>query len=267
MSRVVEVEHVEKRYPIGKGGEHLAVKDVTFSVERGRIVCIVGKTGCGKSTLVNMLLGLVAPTRGRILIDRIDPSQNFMELRSKISAVFQTDRLLPWRTIVDNAALGLEVAGVDAKDRLDRALGWLRKVGLHRWAGAYPHQLSGGMRQRAAIARAFVLNSPVLLLDEAFGHLDEVTAHDLRTDCLSLVSETGKAVILVTHSINEALDTADTILVLGRPASVIATFQPSELRCLPDWQSRREELRTEIFRLIETRSSELAVSDPDGEAA
>ncbi|MET3304465.1 ABC transporter ATP-binding protein [Bradyrhizobium diazoefficiens] len=267
MSGIVEVDRVEKRYPIGPGSEHLAVKDVTFSVERGRVVCIVGKTGCGKSTLVNMLLGLVAPTRGKILIDGVNPSESFMGLRSKISAVFQTDRLLPWRTIVDNAALGLEVAGFDKKDRIDRAMVWLRKVGLQRWADAYPHQLSGGMRQRAAIARAFVLDTPVLLLDEAFGHLDEVTAHDLRSDCLGLVTETGKAVILVTHSINEALDSADSIIVLGRPASVIATFQPAELRELPDWQRRRDELRNEIFRLIETRSSELAITGPNSEAA
>lgn len=259
MAPVVQVRNVEKRYEIATGEEHLAVKDVSLLVERGQTVGIVGKTGCGKSTLVNMLLGLTPPSRGSILIDGVDPSRSFMQLRNKIAAVFQTDRLLPWRTIIDNAALGLEVEGVGKDDRWARAMIWLKKVGLHRWAHAYPHQLSGGMRQRAAIARAFVLDTPVLLLDEAFGHLDEVTAHELRSDCLSLVSETGKAVILVTHSINEALETADSILVLSRPACVIETFHPGRLRNFPDWQQRREALRDDIFRLIETRSAELAL--------
>jgi len=260
MQTAVDVRGVEKRYGAGTAEEHVAVSDVSFTVARGQTICIVGKTGCGKSTLVNMLLGLIAPTRGQILIDDVDPSTGFMDLRKKIAAVFQTDRLLPWRTVIDNAALGLEVEGIGRAERHERAREWLAKVGLHRWAGAYPHQLSGGMRQRAAIARAFVLDSPVLLLDEAFGHLDEVTAHTLRSDCLSLVSETGKAVILVTHSIVEALETADTIIVLGRPACVIETLHPAPLRALPGWQQRRDALRDEIFRLIETRSAEPAIS-------
>lgn len=260
MAPLVQLSSVRRHFRTMEGADHVAVQDVSFAVQSGETVCIVGKTGCGKSTLVNMLLGVLRPSAGRIQIDGIAPSEDFMGLRHKIAAVFQTDRLLPWRNVVDNAAIGLEIHGVDGTTRRARAMEWLEKVGLHRWSKAYPHQLSGGMRQRVSIARAFVLDPVVLLLDEAFGHLDEVTAHDLREDCLGLISETGKAVIMVTHNISEALEVGDRLIVLGRPAQVLDKYELAALRCAPGWEARKSDLRQDIFRLIETRSSELAMT-------
>ncbi len=234
----------------GTGGKpkRVAVRRVSFSVYPGEVLCIVGKSGCGKSTLVNMMLGLETPSRGSITIDSKPNSGH----HRPVAAVFQTDRLLPWRTVVDNAALGLEAAGVSKRQRHDAARPWLERVGLETWGGHYPHELSGGMRQRVSICRAFVLQPEVLILDEAFGHLDEVTAQQLRQDCLKIIAETNTAVIMVTHNIAEALATGHRVLVLGKPAEIIKEFElkapgPGERKVYPA-------LRDEIFDLIEKQS-------------
>jgi NitT/TauT family transport system ATP-binding protein len=253
---VVAVNRVSKAF-VGstqEEGERLAVADVSFSVSAGEILCVVGKTGCGKSTLVNLLLGLDRPTTGEILIDGVSPADEFMRLDRSVAAVFQTDRLLPWRTVLENAALGLEAAGEPRKARHAAALPWLARVGLAGWENHYPHQLSGGMRQRVALARAFVLDPKVVILDEAFGHLDEVTAQKLRQECLSLISETHKAAIVVTHSISEALEIGTRLLVLGRPATVLKTYDLVEVRGREDWFRVRTTLRNEVFQIIEDHS-------------
>ena len=255
MGAVVDVQSVRKVFGSGlDGNPFTAVKDVSFTVAAGEVVCICGKTGCGKSTLVNMLLGIDPPSEGTIRIDGLSPSADFMKMRGKLAAVFQTDRLLPWRSVIDNAAIGLEVAGVAKEDRYARAQAWLAKVGLTGWERAYPHQLSGGMRQRVAIARAFVTNPKVILLDEAFGHLDEVTAHKLRQDCMALINESQTAAIVVTHNITEALELGTRVLVLGRPARVISTHELVEIRKRPDWAIQRDQVRSDIFRNIDSES-------------
>ena len=244
MSAVVEVQSVRKDFESGIDGERFtAVKDVSFAVAKREIVCICGKTGCGKSTLVNLMLGIDGLTSGSISIDGLSPHDDFMAMRGKLAVVFQTDRLLPWRTVIDNAAIGLEVAGVDQEERYQAASSWLDKVGLGGWEHAYPHQLSGGMRQRTAIARAFVTNPQVILLDEAFGHLDEVTAYNLRKDCLALIDETHAAAIVVTYNISEALEIGTRILVLGKPARVLSVHELTDLRARDDWAIQRDAVR------------------------
>jgi NitT/TauT family transport system ATP-binding protein len=225
----VEFDHVYKAFPLQTGESYVAISDLTFSIEPGEVVAIVGQTGAGKSTALNLLLGLMPPTGGAVRVNGRDPYHDFDDFRGRIGIIFQTDRLMPWRTTLANAVLGLEVLGVPKAEREAAAMRWLQKLGLGDFIHAWPHQLSGGMRQRASIARIFTLNPDILLADEAFSHLDELTARELRRDLLSLVSETRKTTLFVTHSVEEAVSLGQRILVFARPGRVV-----QELSVPPD---------------------------------
>ena len=198
-----------------------AVAGLSLAVGPGEVVAIVGRTGAGKSTLLRLVMGTELPDRGEVRVLGRDPARAFGALRGRLAVVFQTDRLLPWRTALENAVLGLEILGVPKAERLARAQAWLGRLGLAGAESRLPHQLSGGMRQRVALARAFATDPEVLLLDEAFSHLDELTARDVRADFAGLVRSFGKTTLMVTHSIDEALEVADRVVVLGRPARVV----------------------------------------------
>jgi NitT/TauT family transport system ATP-binding protein len=220
----VVFDRVRKDFTMDRGQRYTALHELTFSVEPGQVAVIVGQTGAGKSTALSLLLGLASPTSGRVAIDGHDPYAEFQYFRGRIGIVFQTDRLMPWRTTLDNAVFGLEILGLDRAERERRAMHWLAKLGLASFAGAWPHQLSGGMRQRVAIVRTFALDPDILVADEAFSHLDELTARDLRRDLLTLVRETGKSTVFVTHSVDEAIALGDKILVFARPGRVVQTL-------------------------------------------
>lgn len=210
----------------GSGSAVVAIERLDFAIARGEIVAVVGKTGCGKSTFFNILTGLEEPTEGRIEIGGRTPyGVDFDAFRGRIGIIFQQDRLLPWRTLLDNVTLGLEIMDIAPAQRRERALAWLDRLGLGNFLGAFPNELSGGMRQRAALSRAFALNPEILLADEAFGHLDEVTAMQIRTQFFDMVRAEGKTAIFVTHQLEEAIDTADRLLVFGRPATLLADLR------------------------------------------
>ena len=221
----VEFDHVRKEFAVGKGQRYTAITDLHFTVEPGEIVAIVGQTGAGKSTALSLLLGLSEPTSGAVRIDGRSPYRDFEYFRGRIGIIFQTDRLMPWRTTLENAVYGLELLGKSRADREAAAMRWLSRLGLADFAHAWPYQLSGGMRQRVSIARTFALNPDILVADEAFAHLDELTARDLRRDLLSLVEETGKTTIFVTHSVDEAIALGHRILVFARPGRVVDTLR------------------------------------------
>jgi NitT/TauT family transport system ATP-binding protein len=201
-------------------GDLVAVQGLSLDVSKGELVALLGKTGCGKSTMFNMISGLMAPTSGEVLVMGKSPFRDFDWFRGKMAIVFQNDRLLPWRSAVDNVELGLEMLDLPKQERRDRALYWLERLGLKGHENDYPHALSGGMRQRVSISRAFATDAPLLLCDEPFSALDEMTSMRLRSEFASLVRENNKTAVFITHSIDEAFDIGDRIVVLKRPAEI-----------------------------------------------
>jgi len=204
----------------GTDGAYCAVDGLDLEVLPGQMLAILGKTGCGKSTIFNMIAGLTEPTSGTVRVSGRDPFADFDSFRGRIAIVFQNDRLLPWRNALHNVELGLEMLEVPAAERRITAQLWLTKLGLGGHEDDYPHALSGGMRQRVSIARAFATNANILLCDEPFSALDESTAGRLRAEFVRLVKENGKTAVFITHSISEALEIGDRIVVLKRPAMI-----------------------------------------------
>jgi NitT/TauT family transport system ATP-binding protein len=204
----------------GTAAAYRAVDGLDLDVRPGQMLAILGKTGCGKSTIFNMIAGLTEPTSGTVRVSGRDPFADFDSFRGKMAIVFQNDRLLPWRSALHNVELGLEMLGVPAAERRATAQLWLTKLGLGGHENDFPHALSGGMRQRVSIARAFATNANILLCDEPFSALDESTAGRLRAEFARLVKENGKTAVFITHSISEALEIGDRIVVLKRPAMI-----------------------------------------------
>ena len=208
-------EHLFKSFAMG-GGLVQALEDVTFSVGEREFVSIVGPSGCGKTTLLKLIAGLLHPSAGSVVLNRT--SENG---RPASALVFQEHGLFPWMTVLDNVAFGLETRGIRRNERHERAMAFIASVGLASFAHAFPHQLSVGMRQRVGIARAFVTNPPLLLLDEPLGSLDAQTRLLLQEELLALWARTENAVVYVTHDIEEAVLLGDRVLVLtGRPGRI-----------------------------------------------
>src|SRR5918994_5709793 len=212
---------VSKTFPRADGGgDFVAMDRLSFDVGHREIVAVVGKTGCGKSTMFNLVAGLLEPTAGSVRVLGHDPFREFAFFRGKIGIIFQGDRLMPWRTALDNVLLGLQILHADPAKARDTAKGWLARLGLSASENDYPHALSGGMRQRVSIARAFAVEPEILLCDEPFSSLDEMTARDLRGEFVRLVKQNGKTAVFITHHINEALEIGDRVLVFHRPARI-----------------------------------------------
>jgi len=192
---------------------------LTFGVVEGEFVCVVGPSGCGKTTLLRLLAGLERPTAGRVRLDGVEVDRP----RRTVGFVFQEPTLMGWRTVEENVALPLEIAGVPKAEARRRSRGLLDLVGLSGFETAYPAQLSGGMAQRVALARALVHKPRLLLLDEPFGALDALTRERMAQELLRIWQAHRKTVVMVTHSVPEAVLLADRVLVLTpRPATITA---------------------------------------------
>jgi len=217
----IRIDKARKRFVQKNGASVEAIRELTFDVAANEYVAIVGPTGAGKSVLFDCLLGLKTLDSGKIEIDGQSIGNFIKDGKGRITRIFQEDRLLPWLSATDNVALGLQIRGVPEKERRDIARKWLADVGLRDFVDALPSELSGGMRQRTNIARAFATNPEIILLDEAFSALDEITAARLRGDFLELAHHQKMTFVIVTHSIEEAIFLGTRILVFGAPARVV----------------------------------------------
>ncbi len=214
----IAFNQVEKRFNHATQGQVLAVQNVSFTVNVGEVVSIIGPSGCGKSTLLNMGSGLYAPTSGQVHVNGVLVTKP----TPQVAFMLQKDLLMPWRTILQNIALGQEIRGTGKAQREATAQTLLDQCRLTGFGNHYPHQLSGGMRQRAALARTLAVNPDVLLMDEPFSALDAQTKMILQQDLARMVAATGKTVVFITHDLVEAVALSDRILVMSeRPGTII----------------------------------------------
>lgn len=215
---IIAIEHLTKTFH-GDAGQVTALSDVTLTIAPGEFISLIGPSGCGKSTLMRLIGDLTEPTSGSIAIKGKSPGQARKDRDYGI--VFQAPVLYNWRSVQRNVELPLEIMGIDAVERTRRASEMLSLVRLGDFARAYPWQLSGGMQQRVAIARALVFSPSILLMDEPFGALDEITRERMQQELLQLWSRTGATVIFVTHSIPEAVFLSDRVVVMSpRPGRI-----------------------------------------------
>jgi len=220
--REIEIVKVGYEYA-GAAGAVTALRDVSFDVGASEFLCLVGRSGCGKTTLLNLVAGFLPPTRGEIRIGGHTVTGHGLDR----GVVFQDfAQLFPWRTAQRNVEFGLEMRGVSAAERAATALRFLKLVDLERFTRAYPHELSGGMQQRVAIARALAYNPAVLLMDEPFAALDALTRDEMQRLLVDVWAQTRKTVLYVTHNVAEAVYLADRVIVLSpHPGTVIADIR------------------------------------------
>ncbi len=201
----------------------IALKSVSLDIPAGKLTAILGPSGCGKTTLLKVIAGLIEPTTGAVKVR----GEKIVGPGPDRALVFQDFALLPWATVMENVAFGLRARGVPKKERKETSLHYIKEVGLLGFEDKYPHQLSGGMRQRTGLARALTINSDILLMDEPFSAVDEQMRRKLQEDLLKLLKIKSKTVIFVTHSIEEAVYLADQVVILsGRPGSIAEIVCP-----------------------------------------
>ncbi len=244
--KTLQLKNVNKAY-----GNLTVLENLSLEVEKGEFVAIVGPSGCGKSTALRMLAGLEQPTTGEVSAD----GTVIKEPNSNRVMIFQEHALYPWRTIEDNVGLGLELANVSKKERHGRIHKVLEKVGLENFKTYYPHQLSGGMKQRASIARALVLDPEVLLLDEPYGALDAITRLTMQNELIRLWEGSNQTMVLITHDIDEALYLADRVFVLSsRPGKIVKEVRNDMLRPRDRNSTHFVKLRQEIMDSLDIKT-------------
>jgi NitT/TauT family transport system ATP-binding protein len=214
----ITVDHVTKRYATGT----LALDDINLEIEAGQFVSVVGPSGCGKSTLMRIIAGLDTASEGRVTFDV--PSPSAAQLASAV--VFQEQSLFPWMRVEENVAFAFESLKVTRAEVQRRVREQLDLVGLSAFARAYPHELSGGMKQRVAVARAFAVDPPLLFMDEPFGALDEQTRVGLAVELMRLWEQTRKTVVFITHGIEEAITLSDRVVVLSKSPGTLKAVIP-----------------------------------------
>lgn len=218
----VSVKGIYKNY-----GDVEALRDMSLDFPKGQLTSLLGPSGCGKTTLLKIIAGLLQPNQGEVYVN----GQIVSEPGPDRAFVFQDFALMPWASVLRNVAFGLELRKVAKSEREDIARNYIKEVGLDGFENSYPHELSGGMRQRVGLARALSVDSPVLLMDEPFSAVDEQTRRKFQEDLLQLVKEESKTFIFVTHSIEEAVYVSDQVaILLPRPSRVSEIIKPSSFK-------------------------------------
>ncbi|WP_241385724.1 ABC transporter ATP-binding protein [Rhodococcus sp. CH91] len=265
----LRIEHVTKTFPVrGANATLTALDDISIDLDDGEFLVVVGPSGCGKSTLLDLLGGLTTPTSGRILLDGEPVTGPALDR----GIVFQQYALLPWRTARSNIEFGLEAKGLPKKARRELAEHYLELVGLHGFGDRYPHELSGGMKQRVAIARSLAFDPEVLLMDEPFAALDAQTRESLQDELLRIRRETGKTILFITHGIDEAVYLGQRVAVLtSRPGRIKTVVEVDIDRDVDDVRSSEafRNLRHDIWSLLHSevtraRDLELATASEEG---
>src|SRR6267154_3810577 len=254
----LEIDRVSKAFDT-PGGAFQSLAPVTLSIPQGSFVSLIGPSGCGKSTIFNIIAGLLEPTAGRVIIDGTDATNTI----GRVGYMLQKDLLLPWRTVLGNVILGMEIQNIPLRKAHERALPLLQKYGLGGFEYLYPDALSGGMRQRAALMRTLLFDTDVILLDEPFGALDAQTKLQMQEWLMQLWSDFKKTVVFVTHDVEEAIYLSDEIHVMGtRPGRVLETIPIA----LPRPRARTTALTPE-FITIKERCMNLLATPALGKAA
>ena len=244
----IKIENLRKVFEVRGGGNVVALNDVSFSVREGEFVCIVGPSGCGKTTLLKIIAGLERPTSGVVTLDGKPVSGPGRDR----CMVFQEYALFPWRTVLKNITFGLENLGIPKEERLKIAKRYIELVGLQGFEDRYPHELSGGMKQRVGIARALAIEPEVLLMDEPFGSLDAQTRNMLQKELLEIWEKTQKTILFVTHSVDEAVFLADKIVVLSARPAVVKEILEVDLSRMRDRTSPEfNEVRSKVLRILQ----------------
>src|SRR3954468_18790971 len=243
MPPAVSLQGIAKRFD-----GYSALEDISFDVSAGRFVSIVGPSGCGKSTLLNILAGLLAPSGGAVGVF----GEPLAGINRHAAYMFQQDALLPWKTVLQNVRLGLTLRGHSGPDAMAEASAWIERVGLQGFGDRYPHQLSGGMRKRVAMAQCWIVKPDLVLMDEPFGALDVHTRLRMESEILGLWAQSGGTVIFVTHDLEEAIALSDEVILLSAgPGSRVLGHYPVDLdrpRNLID--IRTEPRFNELYRSI-----------------
>ena len=250
------LEKISVTFVADGAARYTAIRDATLTVRPGEFVSVVGPTGCGKSTLLNIAAGLLEPSAGKVLVS----GAPLAGLNHKAGYLFQSEALLPWRTALENVIVGLEFRGTDPEEAQRHGHAWLQRVGLGGHGHRYPHQLSGGMRKRVALAQTLILDPEIILMDEPFSALDIQTRQLMENELLELWSANRKSVVFITHDLEEAISLSDHVVVLsaGPESHPIGEFEidlprprdVAEIRLTPRfielhakiWQTMKEEV-------------------------
>lgn len=241
----LELIQLSKTYTSREDGREVeALRDITIKIEEGEFVSLIGPSGCGKTTLLRIISGLEVPSKGNFLID----GEEVKEPWSRVGLVFQEFALFPWRTVIDNIEFGLEMKGVPGKERKIKAQEYITRFGLESFESQYPKELSGGMKQRVAIARTLVNDPRVILMDEPFGALDSQTRISQEEFLLQLWERTGKTILFVTHNVDEALCLSQKVIGFSQRPGRVKKIFPVDLSYPRDSSSAEfNSLRREIM--------------------